>query len=112
MKTLALGLLLLVPAVGCLQINKSGPLWGKGGTADGPTRSKADPKAVIMPAKDAAGPVLEEGGPKPPSPTFLVTPNEVNEVNAHEAAARVREELQRDQNAQFPAYPVVSKVQR
>ena len=38
MKTLLLSLLFLVPAVGCLQINKAGPLWPKGSGATGPTR--------------------------------------------------------------------------
>ena len=112
MRTFLLGLLFLTPAVGCLPIYKSGPMWGKDGKATGPTRSKADAKALVMPAKDAAGPILEEGGPRPPAPTFLVTPNEVNQVKAHEIAARVREEMQRDGNAPFPVYPVVSKVQR
>ena len=112
MRTFLLGVLCLAPAVGCIQLSKSGPLWGKDGKTTGPTRSKVDAKALVMPAKDAAGPVIEEGGPRPPAPTFLVTPNEVNQVNAHEIAGRVREEMQRDGNAPFPAYPVVSKVQR
>lgn len=113
MKKSLLALLFVLPAVGCLQINKTGPLWGKNASSSGgPTRSKADPKALIMPARDAAGPVIEEGGPRPPSPTFFVTPAEVNEVNANEIAARVREEMQRDLNAEFPPYPVVSRIQR
>jgi hypothetical protein len=112
MKTTLLGLLFLVPAVGCLPIYKTGPMWGKDGKSRGPTRSKTDPNALIMPSTDAAGPVIEEGGPPPPAPTFLVTPNEVDASTAHDAAARVREEMQRDLNAPFPAYPVVSKVQR
>lgn len=112
MKKCLLAILLGLPAVGCVQLSKTGPLWGKDGTAGGPTRSKADPNALILPAKDAAGPVVEEGGPRPPAPTFFVTPAEVNEVNAREIAARVREEMQRDLNAEFPPYPVVSRIQR
>jgi hypothetical protein len=108
-----LALLFVLPAVGCIQLSKTGPLWGKdGSSAGGPTRSKADPKAVIMPARDAGGPLAEEGGPRPPSPTFFVTPAEVNEVNANEIAVRVREEMQRDLNAEFPLYPVMSRIQR
>ena len=113
MKTTLLAVLLVAPAVGCIQLSKTGPLWGKdGAAAGGPTRSKADPKALILPPRDAAGPVIEEGGPRPPAPTFFVTPAEVNEVNAREIAARVREEMQRDLNAEFPPYPVVSRIQR
>ena len=112
MKKSLLGLLFLFPTVGCLPIYKTGPMWGKDGKPHGPTRSVTDPKAVIMPSKDAAGPVIEEGGPPPPAPTFLVTPSEVDAATAHDAAARVREEMQRDLNAPFPAYPVVSKVRR
>jgi len=112
MKTTILGLLFLLPAVGCFSIHKTGPLWPKNGQTGGPSRNKANPKAVVMPARDAAGPILEEGGPRPPEPAFLVTPNEVNSVNAHEIAGRVREEMQRDLNAPFPAYPVVSRIQR
>lgn len=112
MKTSLLALLLAVPAVGCIQMTKTGPLWGKDATGGGPTRSKTDPKAVIMPARDAGGPVLEEGGPRPPSPTFFVTPAEVNDVNAGEIASRLREEMQRDLNAEFPPYPVVSRIPR
>jgi len=112
MKTIVLGLLFLLPSVGCLSLYKAGPLWPKDGQGVGPTRSKANSKAVVMPARNAAGPVLDEGGPRPPEPSFLVTPNEVNSVNAHEIAGRVREEMQRDFNAPFPAYPVVSRVKR
>lgn len=113
MKKSLLALLFVLPAVGCIQLSKTGPLWGKDSSSGGgPTRSKTDPKAVIMPARDAGGPVIEEGGPRPPSPTFFVTPAEVNDVNAAEIAARLREEMQRDMNAEFPPYPVVSRIQR
>lgn len=111
MKPTVFGLLLLIPAVGCFSLQKTGPLWPKDGPSGGPTRSQVNPKAVVLPPRDAA-PALEEGGPRPPEPAFLVTPNEVNSVNAHEIAARVREEMQRDLNAPFPAYPVVSHVRR
>ena len=112
MKKLLLCWLFLLPAVGCLPIYKTGPIWGADAKNGGASRSRVDPKAIALAPRDAANAVMEEGGPLPPAPTFSVSATEVNEVNAHDIASRLNAEMQEDLNAEFPPYPVVTKMKR
>lgn len=114
MKTIALMVLTcgLMTSLGCVHLQPIGPLTK--GMQTGEPASSADSKVKITAPKDApAGPTMIPA-PNPPAPTVLVSPGEVTESNANEAARRLAEELERDQQAMenMPRYSEVSVIKK
>lgn len=94
MNKLVLGVLVLLPGLGCVHIQPVGPFAKEypgsapAGPVPGVTASKdANPKPIIQPA------------PAPAPPALLVTPGEVTEANRADAARRLMEELEADRRS-------------
>ena len=99
-------------STGCLSVQPVGIMAKHLGTRPAPTKS-AD-GATVMPATDApTGPLLQKA-PPPPTPSFLITPAEVNAATAADAVARLIKEMDADRQAlsTFPNYAEVSTVGR
>jgi len=110
MKKLALGLLLLAPAIGCLSIKPVGPLAKQMGKPDIDTNPA--PGVTVTAPKDAPqGPVVQ-AAPAPPPPSLRVTPGEVTDANYADAAKRLMEELEADRKSMeaMPRYAEVSVI--
>jgi hypothetical protein len=108
MRTLALGLLVLLPGVGCFHLQPVGP-FAKELTKSSDSESKPAPGVTVTPPKDAAaGPVVQPA-PAPPPPALLVTPGEVTETNYRQATQRLMEELEADRKS-MDAMPRTAEV--
>ena len=103
MRTLLLGTLLLIPAVGCMQFRPVGIF-----DPTGEARKALGPEG--MQAVNAVGRVPD--GPPPPAPVQLVSPAEIDAANPDEAVRKLTAEIDADRKAvdQFPNYPKVSHV--
>lgn len=104
MRTLLLGTLLFLPAVGCMQFRPVGVL-----DPTGEARKEIGPEGVQ--AVNAAAGRLPDG-PPPPAPVQLVSPAEIDADNPDDAVKKLTAEIDADRKAvdQFPNYPKVSKV--
>jgi hypothetical protein len=93
-RTLLLGTLLLLPAVGCMQFRPVGILDPEG--------NSRQPVEVAPPPE----------APPPPAPVQRVSPADIDPDNPQEAVRKLAEEIEADRKAvdQFPNYPRVSKV--
>ncbi len=104
MRTLLLGLVVLLPAVGCMSFRPVGVFDPNGDAkkAVGPEGLKAMEAAARVP--DAA--------PPPPAPVQLVSPADIDPDNPADAVRRLSEEIDADRKAvdEFPNYPKVSRV--
>jgi hypothetical protein len=91
MTRFALGLLVLLPGLGCVHLRPVGPLAkeyaGPAPTSPAAGVATAAPKPIVQPA------------PAPAPPALLVTPGEVTEVNHADAARRLMEELEADRRS-------------
>jgi len=107
-KKLTLGLLMLLPGVGCFHLQPVGPFAKE--LAKGPDpESRPAPGVTVTPAKDAGqGPVVQPA-PAPPPPALLVTPGEVTEANYRQAVQRLTEELEADRKS-MEAMPRTAEV--
>lgn len=108
MKRILILALALVPSFGCM-FKAVGPLAGKGGT---PVRSSTNPNAIATAPKDiAAMPVIPDA-PPPPAPLRTVNTGDVTPETAHDAATKLRKELQQDRAATeaMPNYTEVSRI--
>lgn len=108
MKTWFLAVLLLTPAVGCLQFRGTGPIFGDGPTAK---PSATNPAAMILP--DGTAPVLP-AAPPPPAPAHLISAADIDAANHADAVKKLVDEIEQDRRAadRFPNYSSVSRVER
>ncbi|MCU0704438.1 MAG: hypothetical protein MUF18_10725 [Fimbriiglobus sp.] len=104
MKKLLLGLLLVLPAVGCMSFRPVGML-----DPTGESRREVGPEGVK--AVEAAARV-PDAPPPPPAPVQLVSADDIDPANPAEAVRKLSEEIDADRKAvdEFPNYPRVSKV--
>ncbi|MGL6075742.1 MAG: hypothetical protein ACRC8S_16420 [Fimbriiglobus sp.] len=107
----AVGIVILAP--GCMGIQPVGPMTKVFGTASAAPKKVAPGITATEPMDAPEGSTMVPA-PPPPSPTFLVTPGEVNSSNTNDALNRLRKEIEADTKAldQFPRYAEVSKVSR
>lgn len=104
MKKVLLGVLLLLPAVGCMSFRPVGVFdpTGDAKRAVGPEGMKAMEAAARVP----------DAPPPPPAPVQLVSPADIDPDNPADAVRRLSEEIEADRKAvdDFPNYPKVSRV--
>ncbi|HET6576104.1 MAG TPA: hypothetical protein VFG68_21055 [Fimbriiglobus sp.] len=96
MTRLALGLLVLLPGLGCVHLQPVGPFAGDmaGAAPTNPTPGVT----VATPSGETPRPIVQPA-PAPAPPALLVTPGEVTEANHAEAARRLMEELEADRRS-------------
>jgi hypothetical protein len=96
---------------GCSTFQPVGPMASVFTSASAAPKKVAPGVSVSEPVDAPEGPSLVTA-PPPPSPTFLITPGEVQGTNTADAIARLRQEIDADTKAldQFPKYAEVSKI--
>jgi hypothetical protein len=106
MSRFALGLLVLLPGLGCVHLQPVGPFAGQyaGPAPASPAAGIPTPvpKPIVRPA------------PAPAPPALLVTPGEVTEANHADAARRLMEELEADRRSMeaMPRPAEISVIRR
>lgn len=108
MNKLVLGLLTLLPGVGCVTLQPVGPL------TTGPTSASPAPGVTVTAPKDVASTPIIQPAPAPAPPALLVTPGEVTDANHADAARRLMEELEADRRSMeaTPRPAVISVIKR
>jgi hypothetical protein len=111
MNKLALGLLVLLPGLGCVHLQPVGP-FAKDLAGSAPT-SPATGVTVTTPTDAAPKPIIQPA-PAPVPPALLVTPGEVTEANHADAVRRLIEELEADRRSTeaIPRPAEVSVIRR
>jgi hypothetical protein len=111
MTRLALGLLVLLPGLGCVHLQPVGPLAKE---FAGPAPASPAPGVTVTAPKDVAPKPVVQPAPAPAPPALLVTPGEVTEANHTDAARRLMEELEADRRAMesMPRPAEISVIKR
>ena len=94
MNKLVLGLLVLLPGLGCVHLQPVGPL-----AKDFAGSAPISPAPGVTAPKDAVPKPIVQSAPAPAPPALLVTPGEVTEANRADAARRLMEELEADRRS-------------
>jgi hypothetical protein len=94
MNKLVLGLLVLLPGLGCVHLQPVGPL-----AKDLAGLAPVSPAPGVTAPTEAAPKPIVQSAPAPAPPALLVTPGEVTEANHTDAARRLMEELEADRRS-------------
>lgn len=102
--------LLAAPALGCNHFKAVGPFSGK----DTPRRSSSQPNAIVTSPKEIEAMPVFADAPPPPAPTRSVTPGDVTNASAGDAAKKLMQELEADRKAgeAMPHHAEISRIPR
>jgi hypothetical protein len=112
MRKFLLGLVAVVPMVGCMSFRATGPLLGEDAAPATMRPSKTNPNARI--AIDGVPPPVLLDAPPPPTPVNMISPGDIDKANHQDAVKKLVEEIDLDRKAtaDFPNYSSVTRIER